>query len=257
MKCIVRKHVFPCCKSKWKEDTVISFTFNLTFHSERGMSDYSHLPWAGESLPQHRNALTPREGCSRCLTADSTTVRMQTLLPGEILCWWGCRVKAKTKPKFFVLKKNWIQILLTLFSLQLNISMVKCRPLITDLLIYLFLNSHRLIPPLLSEHYTVFPLTKEKQHALKLRAKLNQVLKSEQCGSKANQRPCHWKGDPAASLTCIYFCFLSCFICLLLYLLLKYLLTPFHAEAAQILFLALNHVVGMSAYPLQVRYLVR
>lgn len=82
-------------------------------------------------------------------------------------------MKAKTKPKFFVLKKNWIQILLTLFSLQLNISKVKCRPLITDLFIYLFLNSHRLIPPLLSEHYTVFPLTKEKQQALKMRAKLN------------------------------------------------------------------------------------
>nr|XP_047930812.1 uncharacterized protein LOC125184099 [Anser cygnoides] len=50
------------------------------------------------------------------------------------------------------------------------------------------------ISPLLSEHYTGFSLTKEKQQALKMRAKLNQVLKVEQCGSKANQRPCHWKG---------------------------------------------------------------
>lgn len=113
---------------------------------------------------------------------------------------------------------------------------------------------HGVISLLLSLHCIVFPLTKEKQQALKKRVQLNQILKGEQWSSRTDQGPCHWKGDPPASLKCIFFHFFPSLFLFPLYLLLKWLLTPFHAVMAEILFLALNPLNGMSVYPPQVGY---
>lgn len=54
---------------------------------------------------------------------------------------------------------------------------------------------YRCTAPLLSGCCTALPHTKEKQQALRMRARLNQSLEVEQCGSRADQRMCHWKDD--------------------------------------------------------------
>lgn len=113
---------------------------------------------------------------------------------------------------------------------------------------------HGVISPLLSVHYIVFPLTNERQQALKIRAQLKQILKGEQWSSRTYQGPCHCKGDPPATLICISFQFLSSLFHFPLYLLLMWLLTQFHGEMAEILFLALSPLDGMSGYLPQVGY---
>lgn len=150
MKCIVRKHVSPCCKRKMGTEIPFTFLYHLSFWKRSSWLEITLVREIPSPTPEMQSP--SREGCSRCSTADGTAVWTKTFCQvkhtGELYSGKAavCRLKLSLGFELKKMDPGCAHI----FSLWLNIVMLKCR--IMDFIFFLthihfyFCVAHRFSP---------------------------------------------------------------------------------------------------------------